>query len=197
MLVRSLLRLQGTAINQPYPANSEMQTVPSYTYLVFDDVGRKDHFNYDSHYWNGNIDKLKTRTNSNDQHEIWFVTKNLGSPSNDAFAAISWLSSGNDIDNIGYIPQDFDLTVCGSNNSIYDKYVKSHEKLSNIDFDHLGDFLVASNRSFNSFEKVSISTNHKYLIFCITLYSEDERSENKGEVVIGFNLASYDFGYQE
>ena len=189
-----LLTSSGIAITPPYPTNAVMESLPSYTYLVFDDVGQKNFFNYDSRYWNGNMDKLKTRTNANGQKEIWFVTKNLGSSSKAASAAISWLSSGNDISNIGYIPQDFDMIVYGSNNSIYDKYVKSHEKLSGINFDNPGDYIAASNWSFNSFEKVSIASNHKYLIFCITLYSEDERSENKGEVVLGFNLASYDFG---
>jgi len=189
-----LLTSEGWAINPPYPSNSVMESVPSFTYLVFDDVGSKPNFDYDSRYWNGSIEKLKTRTNANDQKEIWFVTKNLGSSTKPASAAISWLSSGNDISYIGRIPQDFDLTVYGSNNSNYEKYTKQGANLNGFNFDNPGDYIDGSNRSNNSFEKVSISTNHKYLVFKILLYSEDERSENKGQVVMGFNMASADKG---
>ena len=189
-----LLTSDGYAINPPYPSNSVMESVPSFTYLVFDDVGSKPNFDYDSRYWNGSIEKLKTRTNANDQKEIWFVTKNLGSSTKPASAAISWLSSGNDISYIGRIPQDFDLTVYGSNNSNYEKYTKQGANLNGFNFDNPGDYIDGSNRSNNSFEKVSISTNHKYLVFKILLYSEDERSENKGQVVMGFNMASADKG---
>jgi hypothetical protein len=189
-----LLTSEGWAINPPFPGNSVMESVPSYTYLVFDDVGSKPNFDYDSRYWNGSIEKLKTRTNANGQKEIWFVTKNLGSSTKPASAAISWLSSGNDISYIGRIPQDFDLTVYGSNNSNYEKYTKQGANLNGFNFDNPGDYIDGSNRSHNSFEKVSISTNHKYLVFKILLYSEDERSENKGQVVMGFNMASADKG---
>lgn len=185
-----LLTAEGNPITPPYPTNSAMNAVPTARYFDFNKEKPNAYYDFDSRYWNGSLEDLKTRTNHNGQKEIWFVTKNLGSVSKPATAAISWLSSGNDIDYIGRIPQDFDLEVYGSNNSTYEKYITSHAKLSNIDFDNPGEYIGGSNCSHFTFEKVSIPSNHKYLIFRILLYSEDERSENKGQVVMGFNIAS-------
>ena len=188
-----LLASDGRAINPPYPPNSAMKTGPSFPYFYFDDEGSNTHFDYDSRYWNGSIDNLKNRPIVGDGHkEIWFVTKNLGTSTKPASAAISWLSSGNDIANIGHIPQDFDLSVYGSNSSNYEKYLDPHAKLDGLDFDNPGEYIEGSFSSYNSYEKVTIASNYKYLIFRISMFSEDDRSENKGQVVMGFSMASPD-----
>ncbi len=186
-----LLTSDGRSINPPFPANPVTKILPSFTYLIFDDVGDKPYFDYDSRYWNGSIDNLKNRPIVGDGHkEIWFVTKNLGTSTKPATAAISWLSSGTDIDNIGHIPQDFDLSVYGSNDSNYEKYTKQGAKLDGLNFDNPGEYIGGSFSSYNSYEKVTIASNYKYLIFRISMFSEDDRSENKGQVVMGFNMAS-------
>ena len=188
-----LLTSDGLPINPPYPDNPAMKTGPSFTYTLFDDEGSNTHFDYDSRYWNGSIDNLKNRPIVGNGHkEIWFVTKNLGTSTKPASAAISWLSSGNDIANIGHIPQDFDLSVYGSNSSNYEKYLDPHAKLDGLDFDNPGEYIEGSFSSYNSYEKVTIASNYKYLIFRISMFSEDDRSENKGQVVMGFNMASAD-----
>ena len=188
-----LLASDGRAINPPYPPNSAMKTGPSFPYFYFDDEGSNTHFDYDSRYWNGSIDNLKNRPIVGNGHkEIWFVTKNLGTSTKPASAAISWLSSGNDIANIGHIPQDFDLYVYGSNNSNYERYLDPHAKLDGLDFDNPGENIDYSSSGYNSYEKVTIASNYKYLIFRISMFSEDDRSENKGQVVMGFSMASAD-----
>ena len=89
---------------------------PSYRYMVFDEDDQL-HYDYYSRYWNGDINSLKTRTKDG-RPEIWFVTHGLdGNPSKSTYAAISWLSSGNDISKIGHIPQNFDMYVYGSNDA--------------------------------------------------------------------------------
>ncbi len=187
-----LLTSDGRAINPPYPPNTAMKTGPSIPYVYFDDQGSNTHFDYDSRYWNGSIDNLKTRTDDDGKKEIWFVTKNLGTSTKPASAAISWLSSGTDIANIGHIPQDFDLSVYGSNSSNYERYLDPHAKLDGLNFDNPGEYIGGSFLSYNSYEKVTIASNYKYLIFRISMFSEDDRSENKGQVVMGFNMASAD-----
>ena len=176
------------------------QNVPSYKYLVFNNAG-SDRYQYDSRYWNGDISKLKTRTNSNGQHEIWFVAHTLGTRDYPSNAAISWLSSGNDIMNLGKVPQNFDLYVYGSNNSDYVYFtdpaadlsktfnVGSNRKL-NFNFNNPGTLITSSTKVYNSFEKVNISSNYNYLVFKIVLKNEDENSENKGQIVLGFNMSS-------
>ena len=180
-----LLTADGNTINN----GNVFQKVPSGRYLLFDYTGTNA-YNYDSRYWNGSIDNLKTRTNSSGKKEIWFVTKNLGTSTKPASAAISWLSSGNDIENIGRIPQDFDLSVYGSNSSNYEKYTAPHAKLDGLNFDNPGEYIDGSFSTYNSYEKVTIASNYKYLIFRIQMFSDDDRSENKGQVVIGFNMAA-------
>ena len=178
-----------TAGGNPINSGNVFQKIPTSQYLLFDYSGTNP-YNYDSRYWNGSIDNLKTRTNSDGKKEIWFVTKNLGSSTKPASAAISWLSSGNDIENIGRIPQDFDLSVYGSNSSNYEKYTAPHAKLDGLNFDNPGEYIDGSFSTYNSYEKVTIASNYKYLIFRIQMFSDDDRSENKGQVVIGFNMAA-------
>jgi hypothetical protein len=178
-----------TAGGNPINSGNVFQKIPTSQYLLFDYSGTNP-YNYDSRYWNGSIDNLKTRTNSSEKKEIWFVTKNLGTSTKPASAAISWLSSGNDIENIGRIPQDFDLSVYGSNSSNYEKYTAPHAKLDGLNFDNPGEYIDGSFSTYNSYEKVTIASNYKYLIFRIQMFSDDDRSENKGQVVIGFNMAA-------
>ena len=170
------------------------ENVPTYEYLVFGKKG-SDHYDFDSRYWNGDINKLKTRTNSNGQHEIWFVADNLGTRKYPASAAISWLSSGDDVMNIGKVPQNFDLYVYGSNNKDYVHLIsdpRSLEKNTSIfDFNHPGVFITSSNKKYNSYEKVVIESDYEYLIFKIVLKDEDSRSANKGQIVLGFNMSAY------
>ena len=93
-------------------------------------------------------------------------------------AAIAWLTSGNDIANYGKIPQNFDLFV----------YENNSDNVDGIDDEHL----IASSKSpNNSFERVSLPpTDAQYLTFRIVLTSEDSRSENFRQVVLGFDVAS-------
>ncbi len=179
-----LLTAGGNSIKN----ESTLPKIPSGRYLLFDYSGN-NMYHYDSRYWNGSIENLKNRT-IGDKKEIWFVTKNLGSSTNPASAAISWLSSGNDIANIGRIPQDFDLCVYGSNNSNYEKYTTPYAKLDGLNYDNPGEYIAGSFSSYNAYEKVSIASNYKYLIFRIQMFGEDDRSENKGQVVMGFNMAA-------
>ena len=168
---------------------------PTYQYLVFENEFVKNDRNlyeYDSRYWNGDIDKLKTRTNSKGQHEIWFVTHNprlLTPQKNPAYAAISWLSSGDDVMNIGQVPQNFDLYVYGSNDDDVGKSSLPFENMSRFDFGKPR-FITSSTHLHRSFEKVVIESGYKYLVFKIVLTDEDSRSANKGQIVLGFNMAS-------
>ena len=176
------------------------RNTPSYPYLVFD-IDNHDRYDHESRYWNGDINSLKTRTYNN-QHEIWFVTRNMGSAKKPSTAAISWLSSGNDISKIGHIPQNFDLYVYGSNNSDYECFdepymnlsesVSCHGKSINFNFDQHGVHIKNSKSVYSSYEKVKIASNYDYLIFKIVLKEEDSTSENKGQIVLGFNMSSPD-----
>ena len=171
---------------------------PTYQYLVFENEFVKNDRNlyeYDSRYWNGDIDKLKTRTNSKGQHEIWFVTHNprlLTPQKNPVYAAISWLSSGDDVINIGKVPQDFDLYVYGSSDHNYDniKNPMADLRTSNFNFNKPGTFITSSNHLYRSFERVVIESSYDYLVFKIVLKDEDSRSANKGQIVLGFNMAT-------
>ena len=183
-----LLSADGNQITD----GSVTRKIPTGRFLLFDYSGA-NFYDYDSRYWNGSIDNLKNRPIVGDGHkEIWFVTKNLGTSTKPTTAAISWLCSGNDIANIGHIPQDFDLSVYGSNSSNYEKYLDPHAKLDGLNFDNPGEYIGGSFSSYNSYEKLTIASNYKYLIFRISMFSEDDRSENKGQVVMGFSMASPD-----
>ena len=67
-----------------------------------------------------------------------------------------------------------------------------NEPLS-LNFNNPGVFIGGSYSTTNAFEKVSIASDYEYLVFKITLESEDSRSENKGEIVLGFNLTSSEY----
>ena len=189
-----------------YAPNTATNKTLTYRYLVFDYANSANNwYNYDSRYWNGDINKLKTRTiqvgnGTQTQHEIWFVTSNLGLGTGETKAAISWLSSGDDIvNNGGVVPQDFDLYVYGSNNEKYNCMTKPGVNLnsSSVCEGHSfnfgssdQNFITSSMSPYNSFEKVSFSTNYKYLIFKIILYGDNSSSANKGQIALGFNLSA-------
>lgn len=88
---------------------------------------------------------------------------------------IKVLHSGNDIANLGMIPQDFDLFV----------YERSNDNTDNVN-----GVKARSTTSTNAFEKVSFTSSADYLLFRIKLYSDDARSENNGQIVLGFDLAA-------
>ena len=168
-------------LNSPYPYSPYLRKVPSYYGLVFDNAlnagaNAKDFYHY-SRYWIGDVNKLKTRINSKGQKEIWFSYANV--PGRDHVAAIAWLSSGNDIANLGHIPQDFDLYVYPSNSST-----------PNVD--NPGTAIGSSTNGRNSFEKVAYNTDASYVTFCIRLYSEDAATENPNQIVLGFDVASFE-----
>ncbi|MBR4784824.1 MAG: hypothetical protein IK012_06170 [Fibrobacter sp.] len=168
---------------------------PTYDYLVFDNTSDQNRHYYDSRYWNGDITKLKTRT-VNNQHEIWFVVHNLGwSSGRSVRAAISWLSSGNDIARAGKIPQNFDLYVYGSDNSSYSCLADPSIMLTNnpcgvnFNFSNPGTLVASSTSLVNAYEQVAISSPYSYLVFKIVLKSDDPTSENYGQVVLGLNIS--------
>ena len=168
---------------------------PTYDYLVFDNTTEQNRHYYDSRYWNGDITKLKTRT-VNNQHEIWFVVPNRGwSSGRSVRAAISWLSSGNDIARAGKIPQNFDLYVYGSDNSSYSCLAEPRIMLTNnpcgvnFNFSNPGTLVASSTSLVNAYEQVVISSPYPYLVFKIVLKSDDPTSENYGQVVLGLNIS--------
>jgi hypothetical protein len=195
----------GLLINPPYPQGMVTKTLPNYRYLVNRHPSRTSTFyEFDNRYWNGDINKLKTRT-VGDKHEIWFIvesgyrTKGAIVPKS---AAIAWLNSGNDIyNNGGKVPQNFDLTVYGSDNSNWGCWANNPNKDltkrcngCDFDFNHPGAELDVSESLYNSFEKVNIPSTdlYDYYVFKIVL-KEDNARENKGQIVLGFNIASGDY----
>ena len=154
-----------------YPVTT---TTPSYKYLVFDDVGTKS-FDYISKFWHGDINSLKTGYNKKGSPIIQFCVPYNGKSVN---AAIAWINKGTEISrNNGSIPQDFDLEVFESD----DGENSNNPTLTSI---------ARSNSAYNSYERVvNVTTRKKYLWFRITLFSDDSSDENKGQVVLGFNLS--------
>ena len=175
---------------------------PDYGYLFFNDRGL-DAYDYESRYWNGDINKLKSRT-KNKRHEIWFAVKNY--QTSHVRAAISWLSSGNDIASIGKVPQDFDLYAYGCNSTLCankaeggDRHMSESDVSALIDQGIEGNEIASSLSSTNSFEKIYFSTKNEkydYTVFRIVLY-KDNSIENKDQIVLGFNYVTYlDFYYR-
>jgi len=157
---------------------STSQGVPSYTTML---PGRSNPiytYMHDSRYWVGDINTLKTHINKNGKKEIRFVVDVTKFPTKNFTAAISWLSSGEDIAKLGKIPQDFDLFVYEGND------------IDGINTNSYADVKAYSQSGTNAFEKISFSTNFPYVVFRILLYGEEANSENKGQVVLGFDLMS-------
>lgn len=174
---------------------TEPKEAPEYRYLIFGDQVDIDGYDYESRYWNGDINKLKSRT-ANNRHEIWFAVKNYESST--VNAAISWLSSGNDISKAGKVPQDFDLYAYGCNSTLCankaegeDRHMSASDVSALINQGIERNLLASSLSSNNSFEKVSFSTNnYDYTVFRIILY-KDKSVENKDQIVLGFNYVTY------
>ena len=91
-------------------------------------------------------------------------------------AAIAWLSHGFDLVDAGRVPQDIDLYVYESNTSNVNNL--SNLKVSSLDGD-------------NAYERKSFTSNANYLIFRILIYADrtPDNSDNKGKIVLGFDLA--------
>ncbi len=162
-----------------YPATNR---VPTYYSVISD----RNHTNqiHQSRYWVGDFNKIKTYNDSyvqqhgNDyRNQIRFSVKTSDFGTNSFSAAIAWLSSGDDVVKCGKIPQDFDLKVYASNDGNVD----------NIDYDHP---LDVSQDSFNSYERMSFMTNANYLVFVVLLWGENQDSDNKGQIVMGFDVTS-------
>ena len=92
-------------------------------------------------------------------------------------AAIAWLSSGNDIAQFNRIPQDIDLYAYENNTA-------------NVDNINIANWIDYS-ASVKSYEKVSFTTNAEYITFRIVFWGEEATAENNGQVVLGFDMASY------
>jgi hypothetical protein len=173
-VVKALL-LTSSQYDLVYPNHQ----APHYRALVFDYDSDDDQYSYSHHsrFWNGSMSKLKNRT-VNGKKEIWFSVKtNPANANADKYytAAISWLSSGTDIATLGHIPQDFDLYV----------YESTTGNINSINPSNW----YARSFTTNPYEKVSFASNSPYLIFRISLDVEDDNSVNKGQVVLGFDLA--------
>lgn len=170
-----LLTSNGTSIDPPYRDHQVMTKVPSYKYLVFNDQ-KASNLGIYSRYWNGDINKLKVSGTSN---EIFFVVDNRNHRGEAFSAAISWLNKGSDISANGdVVPQDFDLYVYGKNS------VPTPSSR--------GTQIAFSTSSYNSFERVDVQAskaNYDYLAFRIVLAADNTTSQNRGQIVLGFNLA--------
>ncbi|WP_173467243.1 S8 family serine peptidase [Fibrobacter succinogenes] len=176
-VVKALLLTSGdVSVSPPYPEYYPVTSeIPSYRSLVFD----KNHNSYfhESRYWVGETQRLKTHVEPySERKEIRFKVKRPAGKTNFK-AAIAWLSSGNDIANLGRVPQDFDLYVYESNDGNVDNidvYNSHASSLSGID----------------AYEKISFTSNANYLVFRILLYRDLEDSENNGQMVLGFDVAA-------
>lgn len=152
--------------------NRSGATIPTYYNIAFDE----NHQNavHESRYWIGSIDKLMSPM-SNSQKELRFAVSTADFPSNNFSAAISWLSSGNDVAKLGKVPQNFDLEV----------YASDSPNTSNLSSSPRYGVSTA-----NSYEKISLTTDKPYLIFRIRLVSDEANGENHGQMVLGFDVTS-------
>ena len=163
--------------------SASVKNVPIYPTLLpprsDTDINHDYPYMHDSRFWVGDINTLKTHINKNGKKEIRFVVDLTKFTSKNYTAAISWLSSGDDIANLGKIPQDFDLFVYEGND------------IDGINVDSYADVKAYSQSGTNAFEKISFSTNFPYVVFRILLYGEEANSENKGQVVLGFDMMNH------
>lgn len=131
---------------------------------------------HETRYWVGDINSIMTTSGS--QKEIRFSVKR---PANKTHfvAAIAWLSSGNDIANFGKIPQTFALEATANNTGDLSMSTSLIWHSSNSTSDN------------ENYGVIEFNSSYDYLIFRIRLVSEDSRSENVGQMVLGFDVASY------
>ena len=177
-VVKALLLASGDVdMKKPYPHKTPATTkMPSYYSTVFDN-SYSQYYHY-SRYWIGNIEKLKTHVVDN-KNEIRFSVKRPAGKTNFS-AAIAWLVSGDDIDKVRILPQDIDIIV-------YERNVDDINSITNSSIGLEGHFSTN-----NPYEKISFTSSAQYLLFRIKIYRDDERSDNKGQLVLGFDLASGD-----
>lgn len=176
-VVKAVLLTAGEAalnfpINEPYPHGAPVTMMPTYGSAVFNKMHNL--CGHESRYWIGDMNKFYTHQRYG-MKEIRFSVKRPKSIHHVA-AAIAWLSSGNDVANLGKIPQDFDLYA----------YENDVADVNNINPDRWKD---RSRSSHNSYELVSFDTDAEYITFRILFYNEEEESENKGQVVLGFDVS--------
>ena len=114
---------------------------------------------------------------SNGKKEIRFCVKRPTDKTNFS-AAIAWLSSGFDIDDVHRVPQDFDLFV----------YENSTSNVNNIDVNHP---LTSSDDGMNAYEKISFTSNANYLVFRILLWTDRTPSDSErfDQMALGFDVA--------
>ena len=174
-MVKALMLTSGdVSINTPYPNGTPVTTkMPSY-YSMLTDQNHNEVF-HESRYWVGEISKLYTHYTDDGKKEIRFSVKRPTDKSNFT-AAIAWLSNGFDLVDAGRVPQDIDLYVYESNTS---------------NVNNLSNLKVSSTDGYNSYERKSFTSNANYLIFRILVYADYtlDSSENKGKIVLGFDLA--------
>ena len=177
-VVKAVLLSSGkNYIYTPFPHGETPVTeqIPTYKSVVFNRFHNQ--YFHESHYWIGEWNRLYTHvTNKKEIRFCVFFPANRYAFS----AAIAWLTSGNDIADYGKIPQDFDLYAYASSSG-------NPDDIPNI-YNYIGHSLDAD----NAFEKMSFWTSAEYITFRIVLFTEDNRSENFGQVVLGFDVSATD-----
>ena len=178
-VVKAVLLSSGkNYIYTPYPHGETPVTnqIPTYKSVVFNRFHNQ--YFHESHYWIGEWERLYTHSEG-DKNEIRFCVKR---PANRyAFnAAIAWLSSGNDIATLGMVPQDFDIYA-------YESSTGNPDNIPNL-YNYIGRSISGK----NAFEKFSFWTSAEYITFRILLFTEHGDSENRGQVVLGFDVSATD-----
>ena len=133
---------------------------------------------HDSRFWVGDVNKLTKNYSGSNRREIRFVVKLSDFNTKYVRAAISWLSSGDDIVKLAKIPQDFDL------------YIYEGDNVNTIDTRNNSSAIAISASGTDAFEKVEFSAHSDYIVVRIVLYDDDEDADNYGQMVLGFDLAA-------
>ena len=133
---------------------------------------------HDSRFWVGDVNKLTKIYSGSNRREIRFVVNLSDFTSRYVRAAISWLSSGDDIVKLAKIPQDFDL------------YIYEGNDVNAIDTRNYSSAAAVSADGTDAFEKVEFSAHSDYIVVRIVLYDDDEDADNYGQMVLGFDLAA-------
>ena len=163
--------------------------VPTYPSMM-PKRGSQNGIAHESRYWIGDFDHLRKILNTG-KNEIWF---SVPRPSNTSryVAAISWLSRGDDIERLGKIPQNFDIRAYATNFDIREKYPEYPRGWENpVNIENPGTFLNKSESTVNTYEKMSFTATSDYITFCITLVSDESSADYRGQIALGFDMASY------
>ncbi|OWV05287.1 hypothetical protein B7993_08410 [Fibrobacter sp. UWH3] len=167
LLTSSILKIndenKSGAVGIPYyPAlmGSEYINEPGY-----------EHYINKSNYWYGDINRMFTKVSGKNQYELFipFTVK----PGYKYRAAISWLSSGDDIATYNRVPQDFDLFLV----------------------DNSGKTLAsASNNGATPYELLSYTATQEQTVKVKILLYEDINGEGHPrhhKIKLGFNFLEY------